>query len=86
MIDLELDDAPVDAALIDELGASAIAEELDITPSAVRNWRSRGIPDNRRDELLSLLARRRDIGAHGPTPDVPRTTPGVPVATHDVPN
>ncbi len=86
MIDLELVDAPVDAVLIDELGASTIAEELDITPSAVRNWRSRGIPCNRRDELMSLLARRRDIGAHGPTHDVPRPTPGVPVATHDVPD
>ena len=36
MIDFEPDDAPVDAALIDELGVSVIAEALDITPAAVR--------------------------------------------------
>ncbi|MGI9486110.1 MAG: hypothetical protein ACR2RF_09590 [Geminicoccaceae bacterium] len=86
MIALELDDAPADAALMDELRATVIAEKFDITPSAVRNWRSRGIPENRRDELLSMLARRRDTGKHRPTQGVPEPTQNVTVATLDVPS
>ena len=85
MIDLALDDTPTDAALIDELGVPTIAEALDMTPSGIRNWRSRGIPDNRRGELLSLLARRRGNNAHKAAQDVSQLTRGVPLATQGVP-
>lgn len=66
--------------MIDEHGVQTIPDKFDITPSAVCNWR-RGIPENRRDELLNLLARRRDTGTHKPTQGVPEPTQDVTVAT-----
>lgn len=77
-------DGLLDAEIIDEIGVSTIVDELGMTSSGVRNWRSRGIPDNRRDELLKLLARHRDGVAEDPTQGVSTPTHAVPSVSQTV--
>lgn len=47
------------AHLIDELGGNmALADKLDLTPNAVSNWRTRGIPWRLRPTIAKLAAER----------------------------
>jgi hypothetical protein len=69
-----------DLALLDELGIRIVANALDLSVEAVRRWRTRGtIPDQRRDELRSLVANQAE-----PVPN--QEPPGSEPAEAEVPN
>ncbi len=42
--------------LVEQIGVPRVAAELDINPSAVRQWRKKGVPASRRDALLTMAA------------------------------
>ena len=42
--------------LVEQIGVSKVADEFGIYPSAVRQWRKKGVPATRRDALLTLAA------------------------------
>ena len=42
--------------LVEQIGVPKVAAELGIYPSAVRQWRKKGVPASRRDALLALAA------------------------------
>ena len=58
-----MNDGPLDASIIDELGVATIAEAFDISQAAVRKWRQTGIPDNRQDALRNMVSDHRNLVA-----------------------
>ena len=48
--------APICSILVEQIGISKVAAEFGIYPSAVRQWRKKGVPASRRDAILTLAA------------------------------
>ena len=42
--------------LVEQIGVTKVAAEFGIYPSAVRQWRKKGVPASRRDAILTLAA------------------------------
>ena len=85
-MELVIDSPLDDAEIIDRLGTTAIAEAFGISSGAVRHWRKRGIPDDRRGELLALLAEQTETKAipGDTTPIHPRIAPPIADTTEDL--